>query len=237
MAKFKTLIKIRGAIPNICPRKWGQPTDSPLSSSFSSSGRPLSALAGSPATLSSQSQERGRWSRWLLFLPGAITFGLGTWQIIRRQQKIEMLEYRKRRLELEPIAWNSSSSSSPGENLSSLEFRKVICEGVFDESKSIYVGPRSRSISGVTENGYYVITPLVPITDNPERVQSPILVNRGWVPRNWRDKPVEASQDVEQSSNKMYHDVGENERSSWWKFWSKKPKHIKVFGSWSMTIA
>lgn len=29
-----------------------------------------------------------RWSRWLLFLPGAVTFGLGTWQIFRRQQKV-----------------------------------------------------------------------------------------------------------------------------------------------------
>lgn len=29
-----------------------------------------------------------RWSKWLLFLPGAITFGLGTWQIFRRQEKV-----------------------------------------------------------------------------------------------------------------------------------------------------
>lgn len=84
--------------------------------------------------------------------------------------QIEMLEYRKKRLELEPVSavtWNSLSSS--GRELGSLEFRRVICEGVFDERKSIYVGPRSRSISGVTENGYYLVTPLVPITDNPER--------------------------------------------------------------------
>lgn len=29
-----------------------------------------------------------RWSKWLLFLPGAITFGLGTWQVFRRQDKV-----------------------------------------------------------------------------------------------------------------------------------------------------
>lgn len=27
-------------------------------------------------------------SKWLLFLPGAITFGLGTWQIFRREDKV-----------------------------------------------------------------------------------------------------------------------------------------------------
>ena len=55
------------------------------------------------------------------------------------------------------------------EDLGSLEFRKVECEGVFDEGKSIYVGPRSRSISGLTENGYFLITPLIPAGNDPER--------------------------------------------------------------------
>ena len=57
----------------------------------------------------------------------------------------------------------------PNEDKGTLEFRKVLCRGVFDEEKSIYVGPRSRSISGVTENGYYIITPLVPVPSDPDR--------------------------------------------------------------------
>ncbi|OVA09383.1 Surfeit locus 1/Shy1 [Macleaya cordata] len=205
---------------------------SPFSSSFSSCERTLSTLAESPSESSFQPQgkERGGWSRWLLFLPGAITFGLGTWQIFRRQDKIEMLEYRRNRLGLEPVMWNSISSSSSGD-LGSLEFRRVMCEGVFDESKSIYVGPRSRSISGVTENGYYVITPLMPISSNPTSVQSPVLVNRGWVPRSWREKHQKDSQDGEQASNIKTLDDEETEESSWWKFWSKKPKTIQDLGS------
>ncbi|XP_048443582.1 surfeit locus protein 1-like [Pyrus x bretschneideri] len=62
-----------------------------LSSSFSSSSpNAASPAAESQSTISSQApgRERSRLSRWLLFLPGAITFGLGTWQIIRRQEKI-----------------------------------------------------------------------------------------------------------------------------------------------------
>lgn len=80
---------------------------------------------------------------------------------------MKMLEYRQRRLGMEPVEWENISSSS--ENLGSLEFRRVVCRGLFDEQRSIYVGPRSRSISGVTENGYYVITPLIPIPGSPDR--------------------------------------------------------------------
>lgn len=137
-----------------------------------------------------------------------------------------MLEYRRSRLGLEPLPL-SSLASSVGEESGSLEFRRVICEGVFDERKSIYVGPRSRSISGVTENGYYVITPLLPISDDHASVQAPVLVNRGWVPRSWRDRYLENSSDIEQQSTPGTSTAGENEGSTWWKFWSKKTKTIK----------
>ncbi|PIA44166.1 hypothetical protein AQUCO_01700051v1 [Aquilegia coerulea] len=80
-----------------------------------------------------------------------------------------MLEFRRSRLGLEPLDLTSISSSL-NEEPGPLEFRRVLlCEGVFNDSNSIYVGPRSRSISGVTENGYYVITPLMPVPDNPAR--------------------------------------------------------------------
>ncbi|XP_026388562.1 surfeit locus protein 1-like [Papaver somniferum] len=189
---------------------------------FSTSNRVLSTLAESPIESSFQPQERKSWSRYLLFLPGAITFGLGTWQIFRRQDKVEMLDYRRNRLGLDPVVWNNISSSSSGDS-GSLEFRRVMCEGIFDESKSIYVGPRSRSISGVTENGYYVITPLVPNSSDPKSVQSSVLVNRGWAPRSWREKHQKDSQNVEPVSNIKIVDDGETEGSSRWKFWSKKP--------------
>ncbi|XP_072981252.1 surfeit locus protein 1-like [Typha angustifolia] len=174
------------------------------------------------AAAASQSQESGRgiFSKFLLFLPGAITFGLGTWQLFRRQEKIEMLDYRKKRLEMEPIRWNELSSL--GHDLGSLEFRKVVCEGDFDESKSIYVGPRSRSISGVTENGYYVITPLIPRGSDSESVQLPILVNRGWVPRDWRNKNIKETEKLEKDLQSKAADTGANGRSAWWKFWSRK---------------
>ncbi|OEL26406.1 Surfeit locus protein 1 [Dichanthelium oligosanthes] len=114
-------------------------------------------------------KEASAWSKLFLFAPGAITFGLGTWQLFRRQEKIEMLDYRTRRLEMEPVAWNEAASSAALRDPDALEFRKIVCEGDFDEEKSVFVGPRSRIISGVTENGYYVITPLIPRSTEPGR--------------------------------------------------------------------
>lgn len=139
-----------------------------------------------------------------------------------------MLEYRKKRLEMEPIELNRVGAGSVDHDVDSLEFRKVVCEGLFDEGKSIYLGPRSRSISGVTENGYYLITPLVPVASEPGSLQLPVLVNRGWVPRDWRNRPVEYSQDVDRSSNSKAADVQQDEKSSWWSFWSKKPAAPEV---------
>ncbi|KAH1043472.1 hypothetical protein AAZX31_09G157500 [Glycine max] len=131
-----------------------------------------------------------------------------------------MLEYRENRLQMEPLKFSSAYSSN--EELDSLEFRKVVCKGYFDDKKSIYVGPRSRSISGITENGYYIITPLMPVPNCPDSVSFPILVNRGWVPRSWKDKFLEASEDedLEDALPSPSHDDG---TKSWWRFWSRKP--------------
>lgn len=81
--------------------------------------------------------------------------------------QIKLLDYRQSRLEDVPLKSNEIVGSTWSMDL--LEFRKMKCKGVYDEKKSIYVGPRSRSISGVTENGYYVITPLIPVPGDPER--------------------------------------------------------------------
>ncbi|XP_038895168.1 surfeit locus protein 1-like [Benincasa hispida] len=200
----------------------------PSSSSFSSAAVVSSAPDPNSSFLSQaqQKQRESRWSKWLLFLPGALTFGLGTWQIVRRQDKIEMLDYRQKRLLMQPV--NINNLLPLEDKLDDLEFRRVICKGVFDEKKSTYVGPRSRSISGVTENGHYVITPLMPIPGLPDSVQSPVLVNRGWAPRTWKEKALEVDQQgSEQSSDIVPSLVQENGRSSWWKFWSKKTESLE----------
>ena len=68
-------------------------------------------------------------------------------------------------------------------------------------------------------------------------MQSPVLVNRGWVPRSWRDKSVEVSQDDERQSSPASSSAEDNERSSWWRFWSKKPKVNEVVYSLQFFLA
>ncbi|KAL2505103.1 Surfeit locus protein 1 [Abeliophyllum distichum] len=202
----------------------------PSSSLFSTTSPGISTVPQQPQ---GSEKERSIWSKMFLFVPGAITFGLGTWQIFRRQEKIKMLEYRQNRLGLEPVMGNQIAPSSG--NFDSLEFRRVQSRGVLDEKKSIYVGPRSRSISGVTENGYYLITPLLPLPDAPESLQTPILVNRGWVPRNWRDKALKGSEDNELTIGASTP-AQESAESSWWHFWSKKPIIVEAMTSPNVTI-
>ncbi|KAB5531763.1 hypothetical protein DKX38_018433 [Salix brachista] len=247
---FRNTLQLRsGGSLESFPKHWI------LSSSSSSPFCSSAAAAAAAATISAQPPEKesgSGLSKWLLFLPGAISFGLGTWQVFRRQDKaldsieivfeyyttcqvlvlslsgciqIKMLEYRQGRLAIEPMKFNDISPSS--EQFDDLEFRRVACKGVFNDKMSIYVGPRSRSISGITENGYYIITPLMPVSKNPDCVQSPILVNRGWVPRSWKDKSLEVSQNDEQPSDIAMTSAQGSEKSSWWKFGSKKPKTIE----------
>ncbi|XP_073291420.1 surfeit locus protein 1-like [Primulina huaijiensis] len=118
---------------------------------------------------------------------------------LQKTRKIKMLEFRQSRLGIEPLKGNQISSSMG--NPDSLEFRRIQCRGAFDDKKSVYVGPSSRSISRLTENGYYLITPLIPVLGDLESLQSPVLVNRGWVPRSWRDKALDVSEDDRLSSN------------------------------------
>ncbi|KAJ3702868.1 hypothetical protein LUZ61_006573 [Rhynchospora tenuis] len=198
----------------------------PFSTSHASPSPSSSSLPQStPSPSQSQEKERGAFSKLLLFLPGAITFGLGTWQLFRRQEKIEMLDYRRQRLEMEPVTCTRNNMASS----ESLEFRRIVCEGDFDEKKSVFVGPRSRSISGVTENGYYVITPLIPRETAPDGVQTPVLVNRGWVPRGWRDKVVSGEEDLDKpSTSSVASNTGDEKTASWWNVWSKKPTSPKA---------
>lgn len=52
----------------------------------------------------------------------------------------------------------------------------------------------------------------------------PILVNRGWVPRSWRDKSVKILKEDEQEhpTNMESESTTRQESSSWWRLWSKK---------------
>jgi hypothetical protein len=47
-------------------------------------------------------------------------------------------------------------------------------------------------------------------------------VNRGWVPCGWHDKNTNYNQNVDDASEWHEAVTKTNEKSSWWKFWSKE---------------
>jgi surfeit locus 1 family protein len=102
----------------------------------------------------------------VLLLPCAATFGLGTWQLYRRNKKIELLDYRRKRLEEEPVLLETvlATSKGSGENFQSvdlLEYRRVVIQGKYDDSKSLFVGPRVQTLYGEAKKGYQMVTPFI----------------------------------------------------------------------------
>ena len=126
----------------------------------------------------------------LLTIPMA-TFGLGTWQVFRREWKLNLIQMLQEKTSIEAIDFPTELS-----RLEDLEYRKVKVSGKFDHKKEIFLGPRSLvsdkddfSGSGLishgkqTTIGLWVITPFE-INDGKK---TRILVNRGWIPRNKMD--------------------------------------------------
>jgi surfeit locus 1 family protein len=150
---------------------------------------------------------------------------LGSWQLVRREKKIELLNFRRARFEEDPIALEEALAikkhSSDAEDV--LQYRKVYCEGVLDETKSLFVGPRSRTLYGAAEKGYYVVTPLICKSKSDDRVQLPVLVNRGWVPSNMRNEAL--AQEQPAHSHPPAKDVTEEKQitkqNSWWSRWGR----------------
>nr|XP_015798540.2 surfeit locus protein 1 [Nothobranchius furzeri] len=122
--------------------------------------------------------------KWFLLLIPVTTFGLGTWQVKRREWKLGLINELHRLTTAEPIPL----PPDPLE-VNELEYRRVKVRGHYDHSKELYVMPRSPvnpekeareagSLSSSGEIGANVITPLH-CTD----LGTTILVNRGYVPK------------------------------------------------------
>uniref|UniRef100_W5KZ50 SURF1-like protein n=1 Tax=Astyanax mexicanus TaxID=7994 RepID=W5KZ50_ASTMX len=123
--------------------------------------------------------------KWLLLLIPVTTFGLGTWQVKRRQWKLKLIEDLQKLTTADRF---HCPRSDPME-LKDLEYRRVKVRGRFDHSQELYILPRSPvdpereareagRLSSSGETGANVITPF-----NCTDLGIKILVNRGYVPK------------------------------------------------------
>jgi len=88
--------------------------------------------------------------------------------------QIELLDFRRARFEEDPIALEDAlaikrHTGDTNHAADVLQYRKVYCEGVLDEAKSLFVGPRSRPLYGAAEKGYYIVTPLICKSNSDDR--------------------------------------------------------------------
>ncbi|XP_070385121.1 surfeit locus protein 1 isoform X3 [Dermacentor albipictus] len=126
----------------------------------------------------------------LLAIPIA-TFGLGTWQVQRRQWKLQLIDDLTKKTTIPAVDLPKDLRE-----LNDMEYRRVRVTGTFDHEREMYVGPRSRIeleedsevgprkrrggiITAPGQTGNLVITPFK-LKDR----DFTILVNRGWVPKS-----------------------------------------------------
>ncbi|KAM3874014.1 surfeit locus protein 1 [Diretmus argenteus] len=147
-------------------------------------GRFINLGRQSSSTAASVEKEEDSFLKWVLLLIPVTAFGLGTWQVKRRQWKLQLIADLRSLTTAEPIPL----PVDPLE-LKELEYRRVRVRGRYDHSKELYVLPRSpvdpekeaREAGRLTssgDTGANVITPFY-CTD----LGVTILVNRGFVPK------------------------------------------------------
>lgn len=110
----------------------------------------------------------------ILFIPAVVAAGLGGWQLSRRGEKQAQIDSRLAAMQAQPVELFSSDERLP-------LYTPVTVTGVWDEAKSVFIGPRVRSAMGGTIPGKIVVTPV-----RDEKRGAAALVVRGWAPTDWR---------------------------------------------------
>ncbi|XP_053672973.1 SURF1-like protein isoform X2 [Anopheles nili] len=124
---------------------------------------------------------------WGLLIIPATTFGLGCWQVYRKQWKEQLISDLERKIHLAPVPIPDDLSE-----LNGMEYETVTVRGQFLHDQEIHLGPRaciqhgdSHTTGGLFSQkeasiGFLVITPF-----KLEGRDDKILVNRGWVPKRF----------------------------------------------------
>eukprot|EP00210_Caulerpa_lentillifera_P001265 g1221.t1 len=151
------------------------------------------------------------WKSSFLFLPSIFAAGLGYWQLQRKKWKEDLLQKRLEKVYSTPVPLFR--------NLSNITlYDRVKDKGVFQEDSSIFIGPRIRTVNGMPQQGYVLITPFSRDSKNGQVV----LVNRGWVPEAWKQRTLKSTD--ESTVNGL---VVENEKPNWF-----VPKNEPNNGNW-----
>uniref|UniRef100_A0A182JHQ6 SURF1-like protein n=1 Tax=Anopheles atroparvus TaxID=41427 RepID=A0A182JHQ6_ANOAO len=126
---------------------------------------------------------------WGLLIIPATTFGLGCWQVYRKQWKESLINELERKIHMKPVPIPENLS-----DLAAMEYETVKVRGEFLHDQELHLGPRACILHGDSHTtgglfsqreasiGFLVITPF-----KLEGRDDKILVNRGWVPKRFLD--------------------------------------------------
>jgi surfeit locus 1 family protein len=119
---------------------------------------------------------------WLLTLAALVvavtTFSLGQWQLRRADQK-EALQAAIEAQKVLPALDNRALVAT--KTIANQMYRTATLQGVWQPERTVYLD--NRPMSGKT--GFWVLTPLT-----LQATGQVILVQRGWVPRNFNDRAL-----------------------------------------------
>jgi len=111
-------------------------------------------------------------------------------------EKIDLMAKREQELSLEPIDYHQNKTDET--------FRRLLLRGTFLYDNEIYIGPRGPPLGAISSSGpnsgrggglssspqgYYVLTPFQLISG--EHGNETILINRGWIPRQFIASPTQ----------------------------------------------
>lgn len=110
-----------------------------------------------------------------------ILLGLSAWQLHRHEWKAGLIAEREAGMQAPPIALPAAIPDAQA-----LSFRHVRVTGTFRHDRELYVAAVSRR----GNDGYQIVTPL------ERRDGPPVLVNRGWVPKDRKEPATRAAGQV-----------------------------------------
>ena len=110
-----------------------------------------------------------------LLLAG-VTFALGAWQLGRALQREALQQAMQQRRSMPQVRQQELLDAGPAADLL---HRPVVLRGTWQSRHTVFLD--NRQMQGKV--GFEVVTPLV-----PEGSRSAVLVERGWVPRNFQNR-------------------------------------------------
>ncbi len=120
----------------------------------------------------------------LIAIPGILLLlALGTWQVVRLQEKNAINAFRAERVAAEAVPLPARV-----DDVAAAEFRRVSVTGTFLHDRELHLNARSQR----GNTGYDIVTPLMRADEGP-----PVLVNRGWVPYERKNPATRKAGQVE----------------------------------------